>query len=184
MGTFRIKGGKPLKGEINPQGAKNECLQVLCATLLTSDKIIINNIPDIIDVNKLIEILSKLGVKIKKISHGTYSFKSDEINLDYLSSDQFKIDGKQLRGSVMLVGPLLSRFGYGSIPSPGGDKIGRRRLDTHFQGLISLGGIFNYNKDEKYYKISSKSLIGCNILFLNSLFPIGVEVKSMTSIKH
>ena len=118
MGTFRIKGGKPLKGEINPQGAKNECLQVLCATLLTSDEIIINNIPDIIDVNKLIEILSKLGVKIKKISHGTYSFKSDEINLDYLSSDQFKIDGKQLRGSVMLVGPLLSSCLLYTSPSP------------------------------------------------------------------
>ena len=164
MGTFRIKGGKPLKGEINPQGAKNECLQVLCATLLTSDKIIINNIPDIIDVNKLIEILKKLGVLIKKISKGSYSFKSDNINLEYLSSNQFKIDGRQLRGSIMLVGPLLSRFGFGSIPRPGGDKIGRRRLDTHFQGLISLGGVFNYDKDEKYYKISSQNLIGCDIL--------------------
>ena len=164
MGTFRIKGGKPLKGEINPQGAKNECLQVLCATLLTSDKIIINNIPDIIDVNKLIEILKKLGVLIKKISKGSYSFKSENINLEYLSSNQFKIDGRQLRGSIMLVGPLLSRFGFGSIPRPGGDKIGRRRLDTHFQGLISLGGVFNYDKDEKYYKISSQNLIGCDIL--------------------
>ena len=164
MGTFRIKGGKPLKGEINPQGAKNECLQVLCATLLTSDKITINNIPDIIDVNMLIEILKKLGVKIKKISKGSYSFKSENINLEYLSSNQFKIDGRQLRGSIMLVGPLLSRFGFGSIPRPGGDKIGRRRLDTHFQGLISLGGVFNYDKDEKYYKISSQNLIGCDIL--------------------
>ena len=164
MGTFRIIGGKPLKGEINPQGAKNECLQVLCATLLTSDKITINNIPDIIDVNKLIEILKKLGVLIKKISKGSYSFKSENINLEYLSSNQFKIDGRQLRGSIMLVGPLLSRFGFGSIPRPGGDKIGRRRLDTHFQGLISLGGVFNYDKDEKYYKISSQNLIGCDIL--------------------
>ena len=164
MGTFRIKGGKPLKGEINPQGAKNECLQVLCATLLTSDKIRINNIPDIIDVKKLIEILKKLGVLIKKISKGSYSFKSENINLEYLSSNQFKIDGRQLRGSIMLVGPLLSRFGFGSIPRPGGDKIGRRRLDTHFQGLISLGGVFNYDKDEKYYKISSQNLIGCDIL--------------------
>ena len=164
MGTFRIIGGKPLKGEINPQGAKNECLQVLCATLLTSDKITINNIPDIIDVNMLIEILKKLGVLIKKISKGSYSFKSENINLEYLSSNQFKIDGRQLRGSIMLVGPLLSRFGFGSIPRPGGDKIGRRRLDTHFQGLISLGGVFNYDKDEKYYKISSQNLIGCDIL--------------------
>jgi len=164
MGTFQIKGGIPLKGEIKPQGAKNECLQILCAVLLTSEEVLVNNIPDIIDVNKLISLLKSLGVKIKLLSPGSYSFKADQINLDYLSSEKYKSEGKELRGSIMLVGPLLTRYGKGSIPRPGGDKIGRRRLDTHFQGLISLGGKFNYDKDDRFYTIAAKNLFGTDIL--------------------
>ena len=135
MGTFQIEGGHQLQGKIQPQGAKNEALQILCAVLLTSDEVVINNIPDILDVNKLIQLLENLGVKIKKLGKGSYSFKSDDLDLDYLSSDQFKKDGSGLRGSIMIVGPLLARFGKGFVPKPGGDKIGRRRLDTHFEGL-------------------------------------------------
>ena len=139
MGTFIIEGGHQLKGEITPQGAKNEALQILCAVLLTAEEVTINNIPDIIDVNKLIQLLINFGVKVTHLGMGSYRFQADEVNLDYLQSDQFKIDGKGLRGSIMLVGPLLARFGKGSIPRPGGDKIGRRRLDTHFEGFIKLG---------------------------------------------
>ncbi|MAV00887.1 MAG: UDP-N-acetylglucosamine 1-carboxyvinyltransferase, partial [Flavobacteriaceae bacterium] len=129
METFKIKGGFELKGEITPQGAKNEALQVICATILTDKIVTIHNIPDIIDVKRLIDLLSKLGVNIKKINTNSYSFQSDKLNLDYLESEEFKKDGKSLRGSIMIVGPLLSRFGKGYIPKPGGDKIGRRRLD-------------------------------------------------------
>ena len=142
MGTFKIEGGHSLSGEITPQGAKNEALQILCAVRLTSEKVTINNIPDIVDVNKLISLLEDLGVKIQKKGKGSYTFKADDINLDYLQSDQFKQDGRALRGSIMLVGPLLARFGKGYIPKPGGDKIGRRRLDTHFEGFIKLGAKF------------------------------------------
>jgi UDP-N-acetylglucosamine 1-carboxyvinyltransferase len=131
MSSIRVKGGKKLSGEIIPQGAKNEALQVICATLLTSEDVIISNIPDIIDVNKQIDILEKLGVKIKKIEDGEYLFNSQNINTKYLNNTNFAEDAKSLRGSIMLVGPLLSRFGSASIPRPGGDKIGRRRLDTH-----------------------------------------------------
>ena len=143
MESFVIEGGQPLKGSITPQGAKNEALQILCAVLLTSEEINIHNIPDIVDVNKLIQLLKNFGVKVEKISKGSYRFKADAVDLDYLTSDQFKIDGKGLRGSIMLVGPLLARFGKGSIPRPGGDKIGRRRLDTHFEGLIKPKKLFN-----------------------------------------
>lgn len=138
MKAFRIEGGHQLKGEIQPQGAKNEALQILCAVLLTPEKVTIHNIPDIVDVNKLIKLLEKLGVKVEHIKHGSYSFQADEVNLEYLESEQFKIDGRGLRGSIMIVGPLLARFGKGYIPKPGGDKIGRRRLDTHFEGFINL----------------------------------------------
>jgi UDP-N-acetylglucosamine 1-carboxyvinyltransferase len=127
MESFVIEGGHPLKGSITPQGAKNEALQILCAVLLTSEVIHIHNIPDIVDVNKLIQLLRNFDVKVEKLSKGSYRFQADAIDLDYLTSDQFKIDGKGLRGSIMLVGPLLARFGKGSIPRPGGDKIGRRR---------------------------------------------------------
>lgn len=147
MGTFKIEGGHQLSGEITPQGAKNEALQILCAVLLTDEKVTINNIPDIVDVNKLIALLEDLGVKIQKKGKGSYTFKADDVNLEYLQSDQFKQDGRGLRGSIMLVGPLLARFGKGYIPKPGGDKIGRRRLDTHFEGFIKLGAKFRYNKE-------------------------------------
>ena len=164
MGSFIIEGGQQLKGEITPQGAKNEVLQILCAVLLTPERVTINNIPDIIDVNKLIQLLRNFGVKVEQISSGSYAFQADEINLDYLSSDQYKIDGRGLRGSIMLVGPLLARFGKGSIPRPGGDKIGRRRLDTHFEGLINLGARFNYSREEHFYTVEAEQLIGTSML--------------------
>ena len=155
MGTFKIEGGHKLHGEIRPQGAKNEALQVLCAVLLTSDPVLIENVPDIRDVNKLIGILGNLGVKIEKLSQGTYRFQADDLDLDYLESEQFKQDGSSLRGSIMIVGPLLARFGKGYIPRPGGDKIGRRRLDTHFEGFIKLGADFRYNKEERFYGVEA-----------------------------
>lgn len=155
MGTFQIEGGHKLKGEITPQGAKNEALQILCAVLLTPEKVVIENIPDILDVNKLIKILENLGVKIQKLDQGKYSFIADEINLDYLESELFKEEGSSLRGSIMIVGPLLARFGKGYIPRPGGDKIGRRRLDTHFEGFIKLGAKFRYNKEERFYGVEA-----------------------------
>src|SRR5690554_2564788 len=155
MGTFQIEGGHSLKGEIIPQGAKNEALQILCAVLLTSEKVIIENIPDIVDVNKLITILENLGVKIQRQAKGTFSFIADDINLSYLESDLFKEEGSSLRGSIMIVGPLLARFGKGYMPRPGGDKIGRRRLDTHFQGFINLGAEFRYNREERFYGVEA-----------------------------
>ena len=164
MGSFQIQGGHKLSGSITPQGAKNEALQILCAVLLTPEVVNIHNIPDIIDVNKLIQLLENFGVKVKKIAKGSFRFQADAIDLDYLSSEQFKVDGKGLRGSIMLVGPLLARFGKGSIPRPGGDKIGRRRLDTHFEGLIKLGAKFNYNREDYFYSVEAKELIGTDML--------------------
>jgi UDP-N-acetylglucosamine 1-carboxyvinyltransferase len=164
MGSFKIEGGKKLSGSIVPQGAKNEALQVLCAILLTKDKVIIDNLPDIIDVNKLILLLKNLGVIINKLDQGKYEFQASEVDINYLESKQFKVDGKGLRGSIMLVGPLLGRFGTGSIPRPGGDKIGRRRLDTHFEGFIKLGAKFNYNKEDYFYTVSSDKLRGTEML--------------------
>ncbi|MEN8799463.1 MAG: UDP-N-acetylglucosamine 1-carboxyvinyltransferase, partial [Flavobacteriaceae bacterium] len=164
MGTFIIEGGHRLHGEITPQGAKNEALQILCAVLLTSEKVLVHNIPDIVDVNKLIALLKDFGVKIEKLSKGSYSFQADDIELDYLQSDEFKKDGGGLRGSIMLVGPLLARFGKGYIPKPGGDKIGRRRLDTHFQGFINLGAKFRYNREEHFYGVEAKELKGTYML--------------------
>ncbi|WP_036384397.1 UDP-N-acetylglucosamine 1-carboxyvinyltransferase [Muricauda sp. MAR_2010_75] len=164
MGTFRIEGGHQLHGEITPQGAKNEALQILCAVLLSEEKITINNIPDILDVNKLISLLEDLGVKIQKKGRGSYTFKADDINLEYLQSTKFKEDGRGLRGSIMLVGPLLARFGKGYIPKPGGDKIGRRRLDTHFEGFIKLGAKFRYNREEYFYGVEADKLKGTYML--------------------
>jgi len=164
MESFIIEGGQSLKGSIKPQGAKNEALQILCATLLTSEPIIVNNIPNILDVNKLIQILTNLGVVIEKIGEGKYRFCSNNINLDYLSSQNFKDEGQSLRGSIMIVGPLLARFGKGSVPRPGGDKIGRRRLDTHFEGLIKLGAKFSQNKENLLYNVEAIKLNGANIL--------------------
>ena len=167
MGTFQIEGGHKLKGEIKPQGAKNETLQILCAVLLTSEEVIIENIPDIRDVNKLIEILKNLGVKVKKIGKGSYSFKSDDLHLEYLESDEFKEEGGSLRGSIMIVGPLLSRFGKGYIPRPGGDKIGRRRLDTHFEGFIKLGASFRYNEEESFYGVEAPNGLNGTYMLLD-----------------
>ncbi len=164
MASFKIEGGHKLKGTITPQGAKNEVLQILCAVLLTPEEVIVNNVPDIIDVNKLIFILGELGVKIKKLSEKSYSFTADEINLEYLESAKFKKDGSSLRGSIMIVGPLLARFGKGYIPRPGGDKIGRRRLDTHFEGFINLGAKFRYNKEEHFYGVEADELLGTDML--------------------
>jgi UDP-N-acetylglucosamine 1-carboxyvinyltransferase len=164
MESFVIEGGKALKGYITPQGAKNEALQILCAVLLTADPITIHNIPDIVDVNKLIALLKNLGVKVNRLGTGSYQFQSDALDLEYLNSDQYKLDGKGLRGSIMLVGPLLARFGKGSIPRPGGDKIGRRRLDTHFEGLMQLGAQFNYNEADYFYSVEAEKLTGADLL--------------------
>ncbi len=164
MATFIIEGGHKLSGDITPQGAKNEALQVICAVLLTSKKVTIGNIPNIRDVNKLIFILKELGVKINQIDEHTYTFEADNLDLKYLESDDFKRDGSSLRGSIMIVGPLLARFGKGYIPRPGGDKIGRRRLDTHFEGFIKLGAKLRYNHDEKFYGVEADQLVGTSML--------------------
>lgn len=164
MGVFEIVGGKKLKGEIIPQGAKNESLQILCAVLLTPEKVVISNIPDIVDVNKLIDLLKDLGVKIEKTGHEEYTFQADNVNVDYLNSTEFRKKGGSLRGSIMIVGPLLSRFGKGYIPKPGGDKIGRRRLDTHFIGFQNLGAKFVYDDESEFYKVEASNLKGCYML--------------------
>ena len=164
MSSFVIEGGRRLKGEIEPQGAKNEALQILCAVLLSPEKITIHNLPNIVDINILIDLLRDLGVKIEQLSESTYTFQSDEINLDYLTSDEFKIKGTRIRGSIMIVGPLLARFGKGYIPRPGGDKIGRRRLDTHFLGFQRLGAEFNYDANEGFFKVTTKGLKGTKML--------------------
>lgn len=164
MGTFRIEGGRQLQGAITPQGAKNEALQILCAVLLTKEKVTIDNIPDIVDVNKLINLLRDLGVEVTKLGRGSYAFQAADIDLDYLQSAKFKEDGRALRGSIMLVGPLLARFGKGYIPKPGGDKIGRRRLDTHFEGFIKLGAQLRYNREEHFYGVEAERLKGTYML--------------------
>jgi UDP-N-acetylglucosamine 1-carboxyvinyltransferase len=164
MSTFKIEGGHQLKGSIKPQGAKNEALQILCAVLLTPHTVTIHNIPNIVDVNKLINLLVNLGVKVKQLNANAYSFKADDINLEYLESEAFKIEGGGLRGSIMIVGPLLARFGRGYIPKPGGDKIGRRRLDTHFEGFINLGASFRYNREDHFYGVEADTLKGTYML--------------------
>lgn len=164
MGKFEITGGLRLKGELIPQGAKNEALQVICAVLLTPEKVTISNIPDIRDVNKLIELLAALGVKVEKTGHEEFTFQADTVDLEFLNSDNFKKLASGLRGSIMIVGPLLARFGKGYIPSPGGDKIGRRRLDTHFIGFQNLGAKFIYDSATKFYKVEASKLEGCYML--------------------
>lgn len=164
MASFIIEGGHQLSGEITPQGAKNEALQVICATLLTAEKVTIHNVPDILDVNNLIILLSDMGVKIDRVKPGTYSFQADDVNLDYLQTEDFFKKSASLRGSVMLVGPLVARFGYALIPKPGGDKIGRRRLDTHFVGIQKLGAQFNYDRDKHVYEVTSEGLKGTYML--------------------
>jgi len=164
MNRFEIIGGKRLSGEIIPQGAKNEALQILCAVLLTPEKVTISNIPDIVDVNKLIELLASLGVQVVKLSEGTFSFQANQVDVDFLISEEFKKKGAALRGSVMIVGPLLARFGRGYIPKPGGDKIGRRRLDTHFIGFQKLGATFDFDASDNFYKVEAKELKGTSML--------------------
>lgn len=163
-GAFEIRGGKRLSGDITPQGAKNEALQILCAVLLTEDEVRISNIPDIKDVNKLIKILQDFNVKVTKNGKGDYTFKADEVNFDYIKSKEFKKDGAKLRGSVMILGPMLARFGEAYMPTPGGDKIGRRRLDTHFQGFVELGAEFSFDEEDQYYSLKAKELNGKFIL--------------------
>jgi UDP-N-acetylglucosamine 1-carboxyvinyltransferase len=160
MGTFVVHGGKSLKGEITPQGAKNEALQILCAVLLTSEKVTIKNIPEIRDVSKLIELLGSLGVKVNRESSAATTFQADDINLEYLRTKEFWDQSMSLRGSIMIAGPLLARFGKALIPKPGGDKIGRRRLDTHFIGFQKLGATFEYEAFESYFTIEASSLTG------------------------
>lgn len=164
MGSFRISGGQKLSGTLTPQGAKNEALQIICAVLLTPEEVIIENIPDIIDVNNLINLLAELGVEVNKLGAGKYRFKAENVNLEYLLSDDYKASSSSLRGSVMMIGPLLARFGKGYIPKPGGDKIGRRRLDTHFNGFIKLGAEFHYNHKENFYKVTATNLKGTYML--------------------
>ncbi len=164
MHYFEIEGGHKLHGNIEPQGAKNEALQVICATLLTSEKVTISNIPNIVDVNNLIKLLSDLGVDILKISHDTYSFQATNVNIDYLQTKEFKKQASILRGSIMIIGPLLARFGKAFFPKPGGDKIGRRRLDTHFLGFEKLGAKFNFNPNEIFYSVEASNLKGAYML--------------------
>ena len=164
MNSFKVEGSIKLSGDITPQGAKNEALQVLCAVLLTKEEVIIENVPEIIDVLRLIDLLKYIGVEVNKLAKNKYSFKSHSIDLNKLNSDSYNDKAKGLRGSIMIIGPLLSRFGKASIPKPGGDKIGRRRLDTHFDGLIKLGAKFNYDSQNYIYNVDASSLKGNNIL--------------------
>lgn len=164
MSSFKIKGGLRLKGEITPQGAKNEALQVLCVPLLTSEPVTIHNVPDIVDVNKLIELVGDLGCKVEKLQKGSYRFTAAKVNTDFLKTPEYRKKAAALRGSVMLLGPILARFGEANIPKPGGDKIGRRRLDTHFIGFQNLGAKFNYNADENLFNIDASHLKGCYML--------------------
>ena len=164
METFIIEGGHPLKGDITPQGAKNEALQVICATLLTEEEVTISNVPDILDVNNLIKLLEDIGVKVGRPEKGTFTFKADNLDLDYLSSDEFVNKCAQLRGSVMMIGPLLGRYGKATVAKPGGDKIGRRRLDTHFMGFHKLGAEYRRIAGREVYELTADTLKGCYML--------------------
>src|SRR5882672_1057392 len=164
MSSFKIRGGQKLYGEIVPQGAKNEALQVICTPLLTSEPVTIHNIPDILDVNKLIELVGELGCKVEKLQKGSYQFTAANINIEYLKSEAYRKKASSLRGSVMLLGPILARFGEANIPKPGGDKIGRRRLDTHFIGFQNLGAKFNFDADQNLFNIDASKLKGCYML--------------------
>jgi UDP-N-acetylglucosamine 1-carboxyvinyltransferase len=181
MATFKVKGGIKLKGDLHPQGAKNEALQVLCAVLLTPNEVIMENIPKIRDVNILIDLLRDLNVTVKKINESTYSFKAEKVDIDYLSSKDYKIKSSRIRGSIMIVGPLLARYGKGYIPRPGGDKIGRRRLDTHFTGFEKLGANFVYDSKEEFYRVTADQLIGTDML-LDEASVTGTANIIMTSV--
>jgi UDP-N-acetylglucosamine 1-carboxyvinyltransferase len=191
MSSFKIKGGNRLRGEIIPQGSKNEALQVICATLLTPEKIIIRNIPDITDVHNLIGLIKGLGVEVIRLNNSDFSFCAKNIEIDYLLSNEFIKNSTSLRGSLMLIGPLMARFGKGYIPRPGGDKIGRRRVDTHINGFIKLGASFNYNAKEDFYRIEAKNLRGCYILLEEAsvtgtanIIMAAVLAKGKTTIYH
>jgi UDP-N-acetylglucosamine 1-carboxyvinyltransferase len=164
MAIFEVHGGNKLKGNIIPQGAKNEALQVICAVLLTKEKVTISNVPDIVDINKLIDLLIGLGVKVEKTGFEEFTFQSDNVNIDYLVSPEFKKKGGSLRGSMMIVGPMLTRFGKAYMPKPGGDKIGRRRVDTHFMGFEALGAKFNYQEENEIFEVEGKNLKGAYML--------------------
>ncbi len=164
MTSFRVQGGRQLAGEITPQGAKNEALQVICATLLTPEKVTLHNIPEILDVKNLIDLIASLGVEVIKLSSHSYSFTASNVNIDHLLNEDVKKRSGSLRGSLMIIGPLLARFGKGYIPRPGGDKIGRRRMDTHINGLVSLGATFDYEFTADYYKLQATKLTGCHLL--------------------
>ena len=164
MAIFKVEGGHRLSGEVMPQGAKNEALQILCATLLTRERVVVNNIPPILDVMQLIELLSSIGVEVERLGEGRYSFKAENIDLDYMRSEDYHNRCRRLRGSVMMIGPMLSRFGVGYIPKPGGDKIGRRRLDTHFLGFQKLGASFNFDQADEFFSVEAKKLKGCYML--------------------
>ena len=164
MATFKVKGGIKLKGDLHPQGAKNEALQVLCAVLLTPEEVRMENVPNIRDVNILIDLLRDLNVTVNKLDESTYTFKADNVDVDYLSSEDYKTKSSRIRGSIMIVGPLLARYGKGYIPKPGGDKIGRRRLDTHFIGFENLGAKFVYDSKEQFYRVTADELKGADML--------------------
>ncbi len=164
MAIFEVTGGRQLKGDIIPQGAKNEALQIICGVLLTPEKVTLSNIPDIVDINKLIDLLRDLGVKVEKTGHEEYTFQADEIKVDYLVSDEFKKKGGGLRGSTMIIGPMLARFGRAYMPKPGGDKIGRRRMDTHFIGFENLGAKFEYDSETENFKVTATKLKGAYML--------------------
>lgn len=164
MATFKVKGGIKLKGDLHPQGAKNEALQVLCAVLLTPEEVRMENVPNIRDVNILIDLLRDLNVTVNKLDESTYTFKADNVDVDYLSSEDYKTKSSRIRGSIMIVGPLLARYGKGYIPKPGGDKIGRRRLDTHFIGFENLGAKFVYDSKEQFYRVTADELKGVDML--------------------
>ncbi len=160
LDSFKVEGGHSLKGDIHPQGAKNEALQIIAATLLTAEEVVINNIPDIRDVNALMKLLQDIGVKVQKLATSKYSFKADDVNLEYLTTDEFKLQAGRLRGSLLIIGPLLARFNKAYMPKPGGDKIGRRRLDTHFHGFVRLGATFDYDQNDAFFSINATHLKG------------------------
>ncbi len=164
MAKFRVEGGHRLSGEIVPQGAKNEALQIICATLLTPERVVLHNVPVIADVMQLIELMASMGVKVERLSEDSFAFQADDINLDYLRSADYHKRCRRLRGSVMMIGPLLTRFGVGFMPKPGGDKIGRRRLDTHFLGFQKLGAEFNFDLSDEFYTVEAKRLKGTYML--------------------
>ena len=160
MAIFKVEGGTRLHGSVTPQGAKNEALQILSAVLLTPERVVVHNVPQILDIIQLIELLDKMGVEVERLGEDSYAFRAANIDLDYMRSEDYHRRCRRLRGSVMMIGPLLARFGVGHIPKPGGDKIGRRRLDTHFLGFQKLGATFNFDPNEEFFSVEAKKLKG------------------------